>query len=103
MFNLTNKEIAEAVTRVLELLGVSIQTAQGYTEDERRTVGMLVIEFKEDGDYSCNQAGVLNKALVLGALVDSLISYRELSNVRQAGEMFEAMAEAATIQDDNLN
>lgn len=103
MFNLTEKEKARALTGVLELLAVSINTAQGDRDDKRKTVGCLVIEFKEDGDYACNQAGVLNKGMVLGALVDSLISYREQSNVRQAGEFFDAMLQSATIDDEDLN
>jgi len=100
MYRPTDEEKARALAHVLDCLGNVCLMAQGNKEDPRKTTGVLIIEFKDDGDYHTHHGGYLNKGTVLGALFDSAISYREQSNIRQAGELFEALYESAGIPDD---
>ncbi len=99
MFKLTDNEKAGAFAHCLNLLQQRIEESG----NEQRTTGLVILEFKEDGDYNCYQAGSLNKGLTLGALVDTLISWREQSNANQAGQLFEAMLASSNIPDDELN
>jgi hypothetical protein len=103
MMDMTDREKALATANVLEMLGLVINRVQGSQDDPRLTTGVLIIEYKADGDYHVSKAGLLNKAITMGALMDALLAFREQTQAQRVTELFDAMLESADIDDEKLN
>lgn len=101
--NMTEQEIRDAVTNVLTQYGELVRHAQGTSEDKRRTVGAVTIQFHDDGNYSFSFAGVFQKAGTIGALFDCILTLRESINAQQAAENLAGLFEVIGLDKKDVN
>ena len=100
---MTDEEVRNAVTNVLEQYGELIRIARGTQASDRQTVGAVTVMFHDDGNYSFAFAGVFQKAMALGALADCQLSLREQINAQQAADNLAGLFEAAMLDPSDIN
>lgn len=101
--NMTEKQIAESVTSVLEHFGKLINSAQGTQQDSRKTIGVITIQFHDDGQNSFAFGGSFQKHGALGALLDVTLTLRENIHAQQAGAEIDAFVEMLNLSPNDVN
>ncbi len=100
MHKMTVEEKAEALTGVLEHFGKLIYHAQ---DDENKMVGAVTLTFHESGASNIGYVGSLEKHTTCGALLDALLSFRELVDSKALQEEMVGLFESMTIPDSRKN
>lgn len=101
MHKMTVEEKAEALTGVLEHFGKLIYHAQD--NDENKMVGAVTLTFHESGATNIGYVGSLEKHTTCGALLDALLSFREMIDSRALQEEMVGLFESMTIPDKHKN
>jgi hypothetical protein len=96
---MTVEEQRDATVSVLEHLGKLVQDAQ----NENPTIGAVTLSFHNNGQFSIGFVGSLDKALTMGALLDTLLSFREMAASKEVGEHMTALVESLMIADKDKN
>ncbi len=100
MHNLTVEEKAEALTGVLDHFGKLIFYAN---KPDNKMIGAVTLTFHENGASNIGYVGSLEKHVTIGALLDSLLSFRELVDSRELQEQMVGLFESMTIPEDRKN
>ncbi len=101
--DLTETQIATAVTDVLKQFGTLITKVQGTKEHSHRVIGSVSLIFYEDGQYGYSFGGFLSKAVTMGALSDVLLEFRDFVKHQEMAEQVKGMCEASMLQAKDLN
>ncbi len=101
MHNLTVEEKAEALTGVLEHFGKLIYHAND--KPDNKMIGAVTLTFHESGASNIGYVGSLEKHITCGALLDALLSFRELVDSKALQEEMVGLFESMTIPDDRKN
>ena len=96
---MTVEEKAEALTSVLEHFGKLVTNAQG----DDPIIGAVTLTFHLNGQFNIGYVGSLDKALTMGAMLDALLSFREMVASKEVGEQMLGLMQSLTIPDDRKN
>lgn len=94
---LTEDQALTAVTDILSHYGKLVLQAQGSQENPRRIVGTVTIQMYEDGQYGYGFAGILGKGVVLGALADVQLTFRDMVMAQEVEAHLTGMFEASQL------
>ncbi len=101
--DLTENQIATAVTDVLKQFGALIEKVQGTKEHPHRVIGNVSLIFYEDGQYGYSFGGFLSKAITMGALSDVLLEFRDFVKAQEVNEEITGLIESSMLQAKDLN
>jgi len=103
MLKMTDRQIAESVQDVLRHFGELVLHAQGTSENKRKTIGAVTIQFHDDGTYSYAFGGTFQKATTLGAIFDTMLTLREAMLTQETGEQLGAFIESLSLRPNDVN